>query len=199
MDMRVSGFASVLVMGLLSSTACASIVAFSNFTTGNGYDTTSAWGVSYRDYQSLAMPFTSDVTGNVERYTLAVRGNKEFTLQLYQDDGGLPGTVLETLTTPVPASSTDPGLMEVLSVGNPHLVAGNTYWVGLLPVTGGSGAWMLNTQNGFGMADQRELNGTWNAFFEPQSAFRVEVPEPATAGVFAISFLGLLGHRWRRA
>lgn len=201
--MRAMTLALVLATGSLFTTARASIIAYNNFGAGNSFDTINSYSVTNRsgDYQSIATPFNSGVTGNVERYTVAVTGNKAFTLKLYQDGlDGTPGTVLETLTTPIPTSTSTPALMEIMSAVNPHLVSGSRYWVALFPASNSDGSWMNTSQFVFGMGDQRSANGTWNVFLESKSSvLRVEVPEPAAIGVFAVSILGILNHRWRKA
>lgn len=203
--MRLSALAFVLAAGLSVSTVRASVIAYDNFGAGDSYDAGNQWSVE-DGYQAIAVPFVSAATGDLQSYTVAVYGNKAFTLQLFQDNGGVPGTVLETLVTPKPASSNylSSEIMTVASVGQPHLVTGNTYWVGLLPATNSAGGWMWNSEGELGMAAKRFaptepwISYLYNPLY-PQSALRVEVPEPAAVGVFAVSILGLLNHRWRKA
>jgi hypothetical protein len=206
MNMGFRALASALVVGILSSAALATVTAYDSFSPGDSYNTTVTWTVynAGGGYQAIATPFVSTATGQVQTYSVAVFGNKAFTLQLFQDDGGMHGAVLETMTTSIsPYRYPNSGLMTITSVGQPNLITGNTYWVGLLPASNSDGGWMWNNSLRTGMAYKTGgAASSWllaGAPNDAQPALRVEVPEPAAIGVFAVSILGLLNHRWRKA
>jgi hypothetical protein len=141
-----------------------------------------------------------------------VTGTSPLLLTLLTDNGDSPGTPIESWIVPLPPSDTSLTIVTVNSITNAVLLAGDQYWVSVVPtdpVNTGIG-WGLTTP-GTQLPVAERLAGV-NAGWLPgqmnlANEFSVSgtvVPEPATIGTAALVLLlmmigGLRGKRMRRA
>ena len=166
-------------------------VIYDNFGPGNSYQTNIGWTVSEvgstvgRNIDVGCMFTVSGANYSLDTIEVAaglVRGANELEVWLMDDNGGEPGSVLETITVS--------GQMGSLGNANPPVVAnsngtplndGETYWVVLsVPDTTTHAAWNKNNTNDVGFFVTRTNLGPWNAFNAERGAFRICV-NPAGA------------------
>jgi hypothetical protein len=141
-----------------------------------------------------------------------VTGTSPLLLTLLTNNGDSPGTPIESWTMPLLPSTTSLTIVSVNSVTNALLLAGDQYWVSMVPtdaVHTGIG-WGLTTP-GTQLPIAESLTGT-NAGWSPTqmnlanefSVSGTAIPEPAMLGSSALVLLlmmigGLRGKRMRRA
>jgi hypothetical protein len=144
--------------------------------------------------------------------TFDVTGTSPLLLTLLTDDGDSPGTPIESWIVPLLPSDTSLTIVTVNSVTHELLLAGDQYWVSVVPadpVHTGIG-WGLTTP-GTQLPVAQSLAGV-NAGWSPAqlnlanefSVSGTTVPEPATLGTGALAVLlmiigGVRGKRMRRA
>jgi len=194
------------------------ITVYSNFGAGNSYDCcngyTESGAGSFTGFNSLqAMAFTNATGQNLALTQIDiadsfVSGDNSMTLNLYADNAGVPGAVLESWTVNnLPALGTCCAVSRVFDVAGVVLQNGATYW--LAPASDNSTweAWNWNVigANGAG-ALSTDVGATWaSGPYGPNGAFDVlgkpTVPEPPAVLLVGTALAGiLLGlHLLRRA
>jgi hypothetical protein len=207
-------FAVILLSFVMpASLATASTIIYSTdgtdtpaFSSGPGYG-------SYAEANSTAAMFLAGLSGILDDIVVAVSsvGNGTFqeNLELRQDNGGIPGTVIDTISITIPNSA---ALVTGVSTSNPSLVAGHKYWLeDTIPPSALVG-WYISSPaiSGTVLASTSD-NGPWESTCPACNgdlpAFALvsrasTVPEPATAGmclgaVVAMIFVGS-NRLWRR-
>ncbi len=185
------------------------VVVFDSFGPGNTYLTTVGWGVEGASvtagYRGQAEWFVPGISGNLGTVQLAMfrsSGSGRSNFYLTQDNGGLPGTILESFLNVLSPG----GLLTLTSTAQALLQAGNEYWLCAEPADSTTvSGWYENNQNHHpGFAFERSQWG-WSAFTDtahspPSGVLRVSVtpvPEPAIAGL-AILGMGLFARRSRK-
>jgi hypothetical protein len=170
---------AVCLAAALAQPAAAQQVLVSNFGAGNG------GGDSMSPSSPLAGAFTTGSSGatldsvTFKLYALSATG---FTVGLYADNAGVPGTQLETLSGPSTLSS--PINYTYTSAGY-TLAANATYWL-VLSTTSGSPVWQLS-------ADTSETGATgW--LIGDSSLYYVSTPSPhwQSYGPLSLSVSGTL-------
>jgi hypothetical protein len=118
--------------------------------------------------------------------------------------GNFPGTVLESISVPLPAPSANPTIVTATSQTNPTLIAGNTYWIVasmLFPPS--MATWGPNNTGALGGNATRTnfMNGQWfdqGPSGVPSLRINSYVPEPCTLLLLLIGGAALAA-RHRRA
>ena len=178
----------------LCATASASDILYTTLGPNGEYDTSSGYFVDGSNYygQVLAMPFTPGSSETMVDAVLALGNyagnNNPINLYLETDNGGVPGTVLATLTQQgtIQSFNTGGSLITFSCNGCGTVNAGTQYWiVGKETDPNTEQAWMYayNDQQGNLAFNQGgDENGPWNTYFGTISGFRVDgqVPEPGT-------------------
>ncbi len=184
--------ASIMLVAFAS--AGATDVLYTTLGPNGEYDSASGYFVDGSNYfnQVLAMPFTPSQSENLSDAVLALGNyagsNSPVNVYLESDNGGVPGSVLATLTQQgsIPPFSSGGGLVQFNCAGCGQVSAGTQYWIVALegdPNT--EQAWMFAYQDQQGSAAFNQLGsatGPWNQFNSTISGFRVDgaVPEPGT-------------------
>jgi hypothetical protein len=133
--------------------------------------------------------------------TFGVTGASPLLLTLLMDNGDSPGTSIESWVVPLLPSDTLPTIVTVNSITNALLLAGDQYWVSVVPTdpvhTGI--AWGLTTP-GTQLPIAETLTGVNAGWLPAQvnlandfSVTGTAVPEPATLGTGALAMLLMIG------
>jgi hypothetical protein len=207
-----------LVLGPSSQTRASVLLDRSPATTGATLELADGKPWSNLSYsQNFADSFsfgTAETLSGMDIYTSTVLPSvgMSVTVRLWSDSGGLPGTLLDNLTTTVTAVDsvgTVPGTEDVRVHADftLTLAAGTTYWIGMSGTNAELGQYGLDGPNApqdGGMA--RFIGTTFSDFASTDGdmAFRLEgsastIPEPSSL-VLAARSIGLLGLglAWRR-
>jgi hypothetical protein len=151
------------------------------------------------------MAFTNSTGHNVDLTQIDIAdgfisGDNSMTLNLYADNGGAPGTLLESWTVNnLPDFGTCCTVSTVLDSSGVVLLNGDTYW--LAPATDDSTweAWNWNSIGVTGLgAISTDDGATWMpGQYEPNAAFDVlgkstTAPEPSAALLTGMGLVGLL-------
>jgi hypothetical protein len=185
------------------------VVVYDSFGPGNTYLTTVGWGVegaaAAAGFRGQAEWFVPGVDGNLNTIQLAMfrsRGSGLSNIYLAADNGGIPGTILESFLNVLSPG----GLITLNSVAKSLLSAGSEYWICAEPADGSTvSGWYENNQSFTpGFAFER-APWSWSAFTDtahspPSGVLRVSVlPVPDVLGLptAGLTLLGvcLLGRR----
>jgi hypothetical protein len=196
----------------------ADVVLFNNYGPGYTYTTRTSWTIGGPNSAvgpfETAGEFTPATTGAVTSVAFGaslVEGTNSVTMAIATDNGGTPGTILESFTfvNQMGNVGSQNSPLTATSVVHPLLTAGTDYF--LLGLTSGSDTWAgwnLNNQGVTGTQVYSQDNGTtWTTVdnatlgaFEifgtgtvavPSSALAVAAPEPSSA--LAVGFAALAG------
>ncbi len=204
-----AGAMNVHAQGVELPPVVAPVVVFNSFGPGNTYLTTVGWGVEgvsvAAGYRGQAEWFVPGVSGNLSSLQLAMfrsSGSGRSNIYLAQDNGGIPGTILESYLNVLSPG----GVITLNSTTQSLLQAGSEYWLCAEPAdnTTVSGWYENNQSQANGFAFERSQWG-WSAFTDaahspPSGVFRVSVtpvPEPALTS-FIIPVAWLLSRRFSR-
>lgn len=169
-----------------------SVVIFNNYGPGDEYDNIRSWTV--RDFPPLPDIDQADsfaVAGGdffldrIEIQLGHLTGTNRGFVSIYSDDGGAPGTMLETVAVENLedlGGMIDPPVVADFG-GTTLLEDGMSYWVVALPDQGAWLGWNLNSIGDFGPHAFRQNLGPWTVTNDTRGAFRVigmPVPTPVT-------------------
>jgi hypothetical protein len=150
-------------------------------------------------------PHSKAIFTEVELAAYSDTGGDSMLVQLRDDNLGLPGSVLESLTITDLADYTEApsGTLAVgLSILKPRLVAGNQYWITASALDGMEGVWQYSSPNVTGpTASSVDGGATWTSANSQQTAFRVDgsaVPEPSTLALIGSVAAALVSCHWQR-
>ncbi len=204
----------LLLIGLVASVMCAGpVVLYSNFGPGDSYFEgpgvtfgcgAMCWG---NDGLTLAWAFTPGVTATfteLETVATSMFAPTSLIASIWTDSGGVPGAMIESLSTPLDPTFTH---FDFLSVLHPTLTAGTTYWfVAAVPDPVNDAAQLaLNSIGATGPQAYMWGAGPWaDGGSNLQAVFRVtgdvesSVPEPSSLALIVAAMLGgLMGLRRR--
>jgi hypothetical protein len=197
-------FCAILV--LIAALACAaparSGVVVDTFGPGNSHDPGTAWAIGnflaphpFDSIKAVAAPFTLLTAGTVDDVAVAAAPNAEYSLIIASDIGGLPGTMLGTVSGGFSSDGYidfDPSI----------LLEAGTYW--LVMKSEDRGGWFLNNSGAAGAFAGSDTDGaTW--FISSSTvlpAYRVgvtAVSEPGTLAIFSAALLALSVRRRKAA
>jgi hypothetical protein len=185
-----------------ATSASADPVAFDNFGPGDSYSNAGRWvGTIGPSTTDLASSFVPTQSGEIAALALALvseyGGANTFTLSIRLDASGPNGALLWQSDFP-DAWIAPFGSVLDLSIAGPAVTAGMLYWLVVETDAPTFYTWQSNTTNDTGPIASRLDGGGWAVTPDAsRSALRVTlVPEPGTAGLFALG-LALLGVRRR--
>lgn len=189
----------------------AAAEVYSTFGPGDSYSASmfivGNWTTIGPEHWAIAAAFSSPAAFTLESFDLAVNSfqGQQIRFAVHGDSGGLPGSILQSVTLPV--TQVEPGIINVdfasLDLG---LAANTTYHFSLTdpnPTVNALGGWNVNDQGATGLSASPDSGGTWGSNPGATPAFRVNgvVPEPGTAaallGVLATAACRRRG--WRSA
>jgi len=179
---------------LFCATAGATDILYTTLGPNGEYDTGSGYFVDGSNYfnQVLALPFTPSQSETMVDAVLALGNyagnNNPVSVYLETDNGGMPGTVLASLTQQgvIPPFSSGGGLVTFNCNSCGTVNSGTQYWVVAAetdPNTEQAWMWAYNDQTGDGAYNQvGSITGPWSLYNSTISGFRVDgnVPEPGT-------------------
>ncbi|MEM9940540.1 MAG: hypothetical protein AAF939_03045 [Planctomycetota bacterium] len=132
-----------------------------------------------------------------------------FTMNIYDDNGGVPGNVVQSVAIGNQLIQTQTGTLNVgggfdiftyeASFGNINLTADETYWISLVNDVGEGWAWLTDTSQG---TIAYSPNGS-NGMFNTQSAMDFQLvstlPEPGSFVMLSLLLGPILARRRRTA
>jgi hypothetical protein len=217
--------ASILVSGVIGAAYAGPIILENTIPSGNLFTQppvlTGAAPLLGGGGVVVADAFTAPVSAALSQISVVVdyefspqfglTGTSPLLLTLLTDNGDSPGTPIESWIVPLLPSDTSLTIVTVNSITNAVLLAGDQYWVSVVPtdpIHTGSG-WGLTTP-GTQLPVAESLTGLNTGWLPTQvnlanefSVSGTAVPEPATLGTGALAVLlmiaGLRGKRRRRA
>lgn len=195
-----------MVLWHLTQPVSAATVIFSSFGAGDSFANDSGSVITGADCfigtQSIGNAFTVSggdyQLGRIEVATFMVSGDNSLKVSLTADNGGLPGTVIESFSLTDSMSHFSGTILSIPSITNPQLQNGGVYWVVLE-------AGAPNTE-AIWCSSQPHVDGTsaWNNGVEWGSnapyfqAFRVTaVPESSSYVLLGLGASGLVLRRRR--
>jgi hypothetical protein len=194
------------VVALPATLKANSVPLFNTFGPGHSSNCCSGWGESGSGNQApdiVAMAFTTSVTSVLGSIDVAIGWTgapNQYTLALMTDNGGLPGSILETwkVTPSFEFGSCSNCFNTVFA--NQHIVlqSGVQYWLAPFPSSGFDGSWQDNIVGSFGEVAESEDGGkTWSPTVAGPllGAFDVKstVPEPSTLILLGSGLLAIMG------
>jgi hypothetical protein len=206
--------ATAILMGLVVCSLTASAGNITLYTTlgpNNEFDGMHGYGLwnipSYSENFVIADSFSLSVGATVGDAVLALGnlsgGNSPVNVYIESDNGGLPGSVLASLSQvgtipPWTEANGGGGLVTFNCTGGSCNLAAGAYWlVANEPVVGPIQVWNFAYQDAAGniaFNSIGSLTGPWGSFFQTVDGFRIDgppVPEPGTLAMFGSGIVGL--------
>jgi hypothetical protein len=199
---RWGGIIAGGVMLAAVSTPGAATVVYNNLGPGDSHNPNIGWGVNVRTTPS--MRFATTGSGLFSQLTIAVGNAFDSSMKIYlqADDHGRPGAILEILTFNLDDrfDSSVNGIQVVPALGTTSLTENTLYW--LTGLASADTGWYWNNTDAVNLiAFASDPFGFWsNPSFQTLGAFRIEavdVAEPGTLALLAVSLIGLASHRRR--
>ncbi len=204
---RTISLASISMLALITVTASAQQVAFTDMGPGNSFDTTAGWAqdgptdpstVKY----NVGMEFTSLATGRLGSIDIALSGigvdsslpeNIYLTSSLPTSPSNITNVLESYTVTYLPYSTSN--LVTLTSQSNPTLTQGDTYYLTAVPTGSAASGWSWNNQGVTGNITVSSSGGNFVVKSgSTLGAFSVYLSPPAVpeASSFAsIAFMGL--------
>ncbi len=196
---------AIAVLVFSTMAARADEVLYSTLGPGNEFDATNGYFVDGSNFfnQVIASPFTVGMNSILTDAMLGLNNfagnNGPVTLYLESDAGGMPGTILGSLTQ---MGTIPPFGTESLTMFTPNssltLLAGVTYWLVAQETDPGTEqTWDFafnGATNDLAFSTNGSPNGPWNTFNSTDVAFRIDgkaVPEPSSFLLLGSALLGM--------
>lgn len=191
-----------MLLGVAAVVPASATVIYSNFGSGGSYDTGRAFITSSSHAIGASFEANTDVQFLDAQLALSSAGGSTTQVFLESDNGGQPGSILDTLLAQSPVGGSS-SIVTFTCTVCPTLSAGTTYWI-VSTFVDGQILWSFNNTGVNGTAvnnDGASPNGPWNLFSAlPRPAFAVDgtplttpVPEPASLLLFGSVVAGLAG------
>jgi hypothetical protein len=191
----------------LATGASASVIVFDNFDVNNGYNcctgaTVSGSGsVIGTDYDH-GISFVPATGGKIESIDIAmsyVTGSNDFTLELWDEFGGLPNTMISSWNVVGGMSSFGSNNLPVNILNsdpNAVLTASDTYFLIATSANDAWDAWNSNSIGDNGIVVDQTNEGAYFAYQAERGACRVTlVPAPGSAGLLGLACLAAARRR----
>lgn len=195
----------------------AGVIVYSDFGLAQAFDQITGVGISTKSFPTAwAASFVPTSTGALSQidvpmyYDLGFFPDQPLLISVDSSNGTVPGgTVFESWTIQPNMLGTSPNYLQILSVLNPTLTAGTTYWLEMASDSFNSYVWNLNNQ---GVVDRAfNTSGTlpgWGLQTgQIRQAFDVvdqdgssgpAVPEPGTIVLLASGLIAIAAAQFRR-
>lgn len=198
---------AIIVSAGIAAGASAQVI-FDNFGAGDTYQSGSGWTISGSgspvgtdwDQGDGFTPSQGGAVATIEIAMGLVTGPNEFSLTLYDDNAGVPGTAIWS-SGPIVGQMGSFGNMNppiAVNVGGAaNVFAGSQYWLVASSADTTWAAWNQNSISDIGPHVNSQNGGPWNASNTTRGAFRVTLV-PSPAGLALLGMGGLVAVRRRR-
>ena len=205
--MRGLMFGSAVLSLAIAATASADVL-FNNFGAGDSYNTGSGWTISdgspintdWDQGDAFTVSGGNYFLDSIEAAIGLVLGQNRVFIDIYDDAGGQPGSVLESVTIEDqmgPFGSFNAPIVGNFS-GSTLLMDGMTYWAIASSDSNSWLAWNQNDQGDIGPHASSPDGAPWNVGPNTRGAFRINGTLPAPGALALLGLAGLAGTRRRR-
>lgn len=199
-NMNTSKILPLIVVLGGAAVARADVLVNTFGSSGLGYFAAAGWSID--SSQSIGKTFTIANDYNFTEIDLALRLDDDagqMLVSLRSDNGGQPGTTLESFTVTDAFGAGNSGVYNLASTTNALMTAG-TYYVTIDSINGSTGKWNLSNAGGSGaMVASNDGGSTWTNFTDTNGAITVQgtlpVPEPLSMAALGMGCIALIRRR----